>query len=284
MVRPLREIFPDVPTITVVDVGASPIDGDPPYKPLFDQGLAEVIGFEPSPEMFEELEAMNLPNATFLPYALGDGSRRTLHVCQAPGMTSLLEPDLEVLSHFFKFDEWGMVIQELPVETRRLDDIEEVKGADYFKLDVQGAELDVLCHGRNRIREALVVHTEVQFVPFYKRQPLFAELDQELRGQGFAFHRFLFLHSRTFKPTMVNNDVYAGLSQQLWSDAVYVRDFRTFGALSTNALMKIALILNDLYGSIDLAAHALNAADGQEADASNRYQTYLRGLNDQTQQ
>ena len=31
----------------VVDVGANPIVGDPPYKPMLDAGLCNVTGFEP---------------------------------------------------------------------------------------------------------------------------------------------------------------------------------------------------------------------------------------------
>jgi len=34
----------------VVDVGANPIDGDPPYAPMQQQRLCPVVGFEPQPE------------------------------------------------------------------------------------------------------------------------------------------------------------------------------------------------------------------------------------------
>ena len=60
---------------------------------------------------------------------------------------------------------------------------------------------------------------------------------------------------------VLDNNPYAGFSQQLWSDAVYVRRFTDFGRLDENSLLKIAALLNDLYGSIDLSALALNQAD-----------------------
>ena len=41
-----------------------------------------------------------------------------------------------------------------------------------------------------------MIHTEVEFVEMYERQPLFAEVDQFLRGNGFVFHRFSSLHGR----------------------------------------------------------------------------------------
>ena len=39
----------------VVDVGANPIDGDPPYKDMLAQGLCSVTGFEPQAEALATL-------------------------------------------------------------------------------------------------------------------------------------------------------------------------------------------------------------------------------------
>ena len=51
------------------------------------------------------------------------------------------------------------------------------------------------------------------------------------------------------------------MNQQLWTDAVYVRDFRDFARLDSTELLKIALIADELYGSFDLAALALRHVD-----------------------
>lgn len=40
----------------VVDVGANPIDGDPPYKNMMGMGLCQVTGFEPQIDAYEELQ------------------------------------------------------------------------------------------------------------------------------------------------------------------------------------------------------------------------------------
>lgn len=50
----------------------------------------------------------------------------------------------------------------------------------------------------------------------------------------------------------------------LWGDAVYVRDFMAFGRLPPAALLKLACILHESYGSFDLAAVALEAHDGRQ--------------------
>jgi hypothetical protein len=66
---------------------------------------------------------------------------------------------------------------------------------------------------------------------------------------------------RTFKPMVFKNDINAALSQWLWGDAVYVRDFMQFETLPPAALLKLAAILHENYRSFDLAAVALAAHD-----------------------
>ena len=41
--------------IKVVDIGANPIDGTPPYVSLLQSGHAEVVGFEPEPGALAKL-------------------------------------------------------------------------------------------------------------------------------------------------------------------------------------------------------------------------------------
>ena len=276
MVFSLTQLFPELPDIKVVDIGASPIDGDPPYQALLRADKVDLIGFEPDEKQFAALQALDLPRANFFPDAVGDGEEHVLHVCRQPGMTSLFEPDFDVLDHFHGFSDWARVVEKRPLRTRRLDEVPEAHGCDYLKIDVQGGELAVLQNAPEVLADCLVVHVEVQFVPFYKDQPLFAELDQLLRHAGFWLHRFLPMHSRVFKPMLINQDIYAGYSQDLWSDAVYVRRFTEFGAMDTEPLEKIALIGHDLYDSIDLASLALLRID--EKEGGQRQERYVAAL------
>ena len=75
----------------------------------------------------------------------------------------------------------------------------------------------------------------------------------------------------------VNNDIYAGLSQAFWADAVFVRDFTKFDALDERDLHKTALILHDIDGSYDLALRALMASDAKTD--GKLAETYLAKLN-----
>jgi len=50
---------------------------------------------------------------------------------------------------------------------------------------------------------------------------------------------------------MMNNDPNIALSQVLWSDAVYVPD-DTLDGMAPEALLKLAALLHEIYGSYDL--------------------------------
>jgi FkbM family methyltransferase len=241
------------PRVKVVDIGANPIDADPPYAAMLRAGDAEVVGFEPNRAALGELERRRGPLERYFPHAIGDGQRHMLHICQAPGMTSLLEPDPAVLALFHGFPDWGRVLSTEPIDTARLDDLPETAGADLLKLDIQGAELMVLRHAEARLRDAVVIQAEVEFLPLYRGQPLFTDMDLFLRERGFVLHRFFPTVSRAVQPMMLNNDPYAGLGQLVWADAVFIRDFARLDALDDRQLLAMAAILHDAYAAYDIA-------------------------------
>jgi FkbM family methyltransferase len=264
--------------IKVVDIGANPIETAPPYASLLRRGDAAIVGFEPNPEGLANLNAQKGPFETYLPHAIGDGRRHRLRFCQAPGMTSLLEPNPAVLNLFHGFPVWGQVIATEEVDTVRLDDVPETAGVDLLKMDIQGAELMVLRNAEARLADALVIQTEVEFLPMYIDQPLFGDIDLYLRQHGFVFHRFFPEVSRTIRPLLMDNNIYAGLSQLLWADAVFVRDFTKPELLSDRQLQAMAAIMHECYQSVDLALHLLTEHDRRTAgDMAARYLSGLQG-------
>jgi FkbM family methyltransferase len=267
---------PPMPRLKIVDVGAMTLgEGTDPYSALTAATACDVYGFEPVAEELQKLRASAKPGHHYLPYMIGDGSKRTFYECNYSMTSSLFEPNTPLLAQFQNLEELVRVKKTYEVETRRLDDIPELQGTDFLKVDVQGAELVVFDGAAKVLDNALVVHTEVQFVQLYKDSPLFGEIDIHLRGKGFTLHR-LSQAGRTFKPLIFRNDVNAALSQILWGDAVYVRDFMQFDRLAGPALLKLATILHENYRSFDLAAVALAAHDRQSR--SGLHDRYLRKL------
>ena len=270
-------LAPSRPT-AIVDVGANPIDGDPPYKAMLTAGLCDVIGFEPQADALARLQKMAGPRERYLPHALGDGTSRALHVCGIEGMTSLLVPDPAQLALFNLFPIWGEVKSTMPVSTRRLDDITEIANMDFLKMDIQGCERDVLLHGKNKLAETIAIQTEMSFVPLYQHQPVFGEMDMLLRELGFLPHCFAELKVWPLAPTIVGGQPNRGLRQLLEADMVYVRDFTRASNMSAEQWKHLALVAHHCYRSADLAARALNMLAELKAVPADASEHYLASL------
>ena len=270
----LTELLAPARLTAIVDVGANPIDGEPPYKTMLAAGLCKVVGFEPQPAALARLNQAKGPRELYLPYALADGTERTLHVCELEGMTSLLVPDPSHLALFNLFPIWGSVKDRIPVATRKLDDIAEIAQMDFLKMDVQGAEGEVLAHGRAKLRDTVVIQTEVSFVPLYQGQPCFGEIDLSLRELGFLPHSVTGTKIWPLSPMVVGNEPNRGIRQLLETDMVYVRDFSKTDNMSAEQWKHLALIAHHCYGSYDLALKAivnLMELGAVAPDASKRY-------------
>jgi FkbM family methyltransferase len=174
------------PPVRVVDVGAAEYGKDP-YASLTEQGLCEVVGFEPNAANCERRNAAAPKTHRYLPHALGDGRKRRFYECENPLTSSLYRPNDTMLHEFSRLA--LPLVAEYDIQTLKLDDVSEVTDMDYLKLDVQGAELDVILGAPRLLQGALVVHTEVEFIPMYEGQPLFGDVDVALRKAGFWLHR-----------------------------------------------------------------------------------------------
>ena len=278
MSRALSDLLSPERITEVVDIGANPIDGDPPYKPMLAAGLCRVTGFEPQQAALRELERKKGPNERYLPYAVGDGAAHTLNMCRAPGMTSLLQPDPKTLDLFGALKPLAEVIERIPVQTRTLDEIAEVERLDFLKIDVQGGELAVFQGGTARLSQAVAIQTEVSFVTLYRDQPVFGEVDLELRGQGFLPHCFAEVTRWPIAPFAVKDDPRQPLKQLLEADIVYVRDLSRPGLIRDEQLKHLALIAHHCYRSFDLALRCVMLLEQRQALKPGAQQAYVRLL------
>lgn len=250
--------------IKIVDVGAMDI-GERKHQSLIDQDACEIIGFEPDEK---ECEKLNLRHkGTYFPYIIGNGSPGTFYTCNFSMNNSLYEPNIELLEKFQRLAELIVVTKTESVSTMRLDDIEAIKGCDFLKMDIQGGEMQAFLGAEKLLKNVLVVQAEVMFLEMYKGQPLFTEICQFLWCHGFQFHRFAsksnIANGRCFKPLSTGGNLTGPISQCIWGDVVYVKDFMRFGRLEPVQLLKIAAILHDLYNSWDFAHYVLMQHDKQ---------------------
>jgi FkbM family methyltransferase len=256
----MLEFFPEDFTINILDVGAALLE-DPPYKALVDSGRASVIGFEPNQEECDKLNATYGGTHRFYPYFIGDGKPATFYETNWAPTGSLYEPNFQVMEKFQNLAELTRVVATHSVNTIRLDDIAGIGDIDFIKIDVQGSELSVFQNAASVLSDVVLIQTEVEFIEQYVGQPMFADVDIFLRQNGFQFHTFDYFGRRAFKPLIFNDNASTGLRQDIWADAIYVRDWLHLEDIDAVKLKKYAVLAHDLVKSFDLAHVILSALD-----------------------
>jgi len=265
-----------VPHLHFVDIGAMYLGPDHiPYRDLLRPGKTTVVGFEPLRTECDKLNAAAEPGHKYLPYCIGDGTERNFYITNTGFTSSLYEPNTDLLRAFNNLAELMRVQGVEKLRTVRLDDVAEIEDVHFLKLDVQGAELDVLRNAPRVLKNTMLVYSEVEYMELYKGQPLFGEIHEYLRGQGFMLHFINGFGGRAYSPVAAGN-INMQVRQALWSDAVFVPDFRRFHEYAPERLLALAVMLHELYVSVDLAAVALNHYDRKVG--TDLWTEYLRRL------
>ena len=278
MSKALHDILHTCQLTQILDIGANPIDGDPPYKQMLGLGLCQVTGFEPQKKALEELLQKKGPNERYLPYAIGDGDTHTLNICRWSGMTSLYEPDPASFSVFEMLKPNAEVLAREKIQTKRLDDVQEIDHIDFLKIDIQGGELSVFQSGRQKLKSAVVIQTEVSFITLYKNQPTLGDIDVEMRRQGFVPHCFAAVKKFPIAPLVVNGDPRKATNQLLEADIVYVRDFTHPEGMSHEQLKHLIMIAHHCYKSVDLAMRMILLLEQKNALPKGASRDYLNLL------
>lgn len=251
-------------SFTMLEIGACPAGSqrEPFYRLIEQFPSSRLAAFEVDPHLCNDLNREALQGVTYYPVALGKAEEpREFYETQHPLCSSLYPPDERYADLFHNFD--VVRLKRISrIDTVSLDHFvkaHNIGPVDFIKIDIQGAELEVFQGGGEALKHVLCIICEVEFVPLYKNQPLFGDVDACLRTHGMQLHKFLGLAGRTAKPVLINGDInYPG--QHMWSDAVYVRDLFNVHALNDNELLKLALLV-DLYQSPDIAFFLLRQFD-----------------------
>ena len=159
--------------------------------------LSRTILVEPLPKFAEKLRKLNLPGAEVVQAALSDSiGEASFAVNQTEQASSLFEVNSD-MSDAYKLD--MAVAEKISVQVSTLDQLtatSKLERIDLLKIDVQGAERELLRGARKTMGNTKYIQIEVLFVEHYKGCALFFELDQILTSSGFRLCRLVdFLYS-----------------------------------------------------------------------------------------
>ena len=247
--------------IQICDIGASSKDKTKFLEELFINTNSTLIGFEPNNDEFEKLEKNN-PRKKYYNFGIGDGKEKTLNICKAVGMSSFLEPDLDYLNNFHGFDKWSQIIDKVKVNTKKLTEIPDK--IDFLKIDAQGYESEIINHGKNKIEDCLVIQLETSPTPLYKNEKTLSATVLELEKLGFTLHMFNNLNTRSFKPTIVNNNPYTGINHLFQVDCVLIKNLKIINNYEIDNLKKLILILFYSFKSYDLVDYLIRQLDKKD--------------------
>jgi FkbM family methyltransferase len=167
----------------IVDVGAYDGDSAMFFASRFKN---KIIGFEPNPVPFAkaQLNVAQFPNVEIFNLGLSDAMGEMDFYVSKNGVSSSLLPIKDFSEIEFE--------KKITVSVTTLDDIlahhTEIL---LLKLDVQGAELNILKKGIETLKKTKLVLTEVSIAEMYHNACLYYDLDKQLRENGFKIHTLI---------------------------------------------------------------------------------------------
>lgn len=232
--------------VTLFDVGAAG-DIEPRWK-VFSPYL-NYVGFEPDErsckQLLEKASSSDCYSYNMIPHALwGSKAELKLHLCAKPHVSSIYVPKIEFLKNFPQVERFDVISTEdfsvVPIDSL------DLTSPDFMKLDVQGAELQILKGAGNLLDNVLGLEVEVEFVEHYENQPLFGDVCELLTKQGFEFIDF---------PNLCRweRHDFTGYGQCVWGDALFLRtpENMDLASMSNNKLSAYLSILL-IYRRFDL--------------------------------
>lgn len=268
--------------IQVMDIGAAAIAELPIYKILLDKQLAHLTAFDGDERQLSRLsEVYGEDNVTIFNSFLFDGEKQKIYLC-APesGMSSIFKPKPEALRFFNGFPEFGKVEKVTEIKTTKLDTIGSLKKPDFLKMDVQGAELQIMKHGTETLKNCLAIQLEVSYFPLYTDQPSFGEVDVYMRSAGFIPHCFLDIKRWSIAPTVFNDNFRVPGNQLLEADIVYVRNPLNLSELNESQLKKLAILAHYSFRSFDYCTFIILEIERRYKLPPDSHKRYLENLSD----
>jgi len=160
--------------LTAIDIGANVGQWYGGFKEIFPN--ANVLSVEANPQHEAELKSIN-PNTLITLMGKENNS---------DGVEVYVNPDTDNdvgASIYRETTQWGTNAQPIKIPMRTLDSLD--MRFDWIKMDVQGAELDVLKGGIETLSKAMIVELELSLMRYNEGAPLASEIITWMWLNGF---------------------------------------------------------------------------------------------------
>lgn len=210
------------------------------------------VGFEPDAEECKRLNDRGVgggwKSVKFIPVALAEKEGEfDLNLYSKRGCSSKYTARQDLGKLFARGDFYNLD-RVVKVPCQRLDDVLGEVGIEepaFMKIDVQSMEVEVFNGAPRTLKDSLVgIRTEVSFFPMYEDQPLFAEIDQRLREDGYVPMRWLESHEwrRTTKKkpySLAEGELPFSRGQLMHADVLYLQQPEQLGSGSPQELRRL---------------------------------------------
>ena len=279
-VEPIFSKYYSQSPLILIDIGAS---GGLESNWKDARKYLQIIGFEPDQREFHNLKKNENSNTRYLNTGLFN-KKATLdyYLTEKQQTSSMLKPNRSFLEKFPEVERFN-VVKKVTIEADTLDNqlkTHDINDADFFKIDTQGSELFILQGSQETVHNHVFgLEIEVEFVEMYQDQPLFSDVDQFAREQGFQ----IFDIQKAYWKRYGGENYYKKKGQLIFGNVLYLRkteDFRKMIDQIGDVFQKKAKILKAasicfLYGYYDYAREILecgaNIFDRKEKDALDKW-------------
>lgn len=171
---------------TITDIGAA--DGlFWKWTILARSGIVNGVGFEPDEFEVGKLNAL-YPFVNFIPNAIGGKKGKTsFHIAENMPCSSLRAPDMDVLGRF-PIRSCFATKRKFEIEVDTLENSlknHNIPKIDFLKVDVQGAENDILKGAGKMLDNILAIELETHILALYHGESVLWELIDMLAKKGF---------------------------------------------------------------------------------------------------
>ena len=172
--------------LVILDIGGA--DGLQNRWKVFEKHIKPIF-VEPDKRSYLELQKKGFEVITKALWS--NETRKDFYLTNKSHTSSLYKPNKRYLNLFPESSRYD-INETFLVDVVILDNqINSSNQPHFIKLDIQGAELEVLKGSVKTLKGVLGLEVEVNFKEIYEKIPLFCDVEKFLKGQGFILNDFV---------------------------------------------------------------------------------------------